>query len=181
MIRNIIITSVAAAGLLLSAQASAHNSNNVTWKNGAHGHGHSHNVKPQKRRAPKFRVNKEQREQAQMIKQGIKTCQITPSEAKTLNKQQNRINKAERKMRKDGLRRWERQKLKQRLHNARVQINKLTKNRKKCGRHNKKRRHGQNHSHNGNKHSHAGGRHFHNHSSWNFSNRNGSFSFSIGH
>ena len=180
MIKQFIISSVAAAGLLVSAQATAHNTGGtVVWNNSAHGHSHSHHVKPQ-RRAPKFRVNKEQREQAQMIKQGIKTCQITPAEAKILNKQQKRINKAESRMRADGLQRWERQKLKQRLHNARVQINKLTKNNKKCGRKNK-RKHSFKHSHNGKHHSHANGRHFHNHARWNISNRHGSFSFSIGH
>ena len=187
MIKQVLITSIAAAGLLLSAQASAHsNGGSVTiWKNNAsHGHGHSHHAKPVRRPAPKpkYNVNREQRQQATMIQQGIQKCLITPREAAKLNKQQKRIKKAERRMRKDGLQRWERMKLKQRLHTARVQINRLTKNNKKCGRrgHGSKKR-GYNHSHGSNHHNHSNGNHFHSHSNWGFSNDKGSFSISIGH
>ena len=167
MIKQVLITGITAVGLLLSAQATAHNQGGqgTFWNNSAHGHGHNGHAQPQRR---KFRVNREQREQAGMIRQGIRTCQITPREADRLNKQQNKINRAERRMRRgDGLQRWERQQLKQRLHNARVQINRLTKNRKTCNRHR---------GHN----NHNGG-HRNNHSSWNFSNGHGSFSINVGH
>ena len=160
MIKQILITGIAVAGFLVAAQVSAHNTGNVrVWNNGSNGHGHSHQTK----RAPKFKINREQRQQRRMIRQGIKKCLITPAEAKRLNKQQKRINRAERRMRGDGLQRWERNRLQQRLHNARAQINRLTKNRKQCGRHQHR---------NNNRH---------NNTSWNFSNRNGSFSFNLGH
>jgi len=187
MIKQALITSIAAAGLLLSAQASAHSGSVTIWKNNSHIHNdhgrHIHSAPPRRHAPkPKYNVNKEQRQQAIMIQQGIKKCLITPSEAAKLNKKQNRIKKAERRMRKDGLQHWERMKLKKRLHNARVQINRLTKNGKKCGRrgHGSRKR-GYHHSHGSNHHNHSNGNHFHSHSNWGFSNDKGSFSISIGH
>lgn len=164
MIKHVLITGIATAALLLSATASAHKGGSVTvWNNASHGH--NHHVKPKHRPKPKFRVNKEQRQQAVMIQQGIKTCQITPAEAAKLKKQQKRIEKAERRMRSDGLQSWERNKLQARLKNARIQINRLTKNRDRCGRgHKRNKRHGQRHN-----------------TSWNFSNGHGSFSINVGH
>jgi len=188
MIKQVLITSIAAAGLLLSAQASAHGVQTDHHVNGepAISWNHSHNTKPARRPAPKrkkYNVNKEQRQQATMIAQGVRTCQITPREAGKLNRQQARIRKAERRMRKDGLQRWERMNLKNRLHKARVQINSLTKNSKQCGRANKKRRGGRKHqhSHGSKHHKHSNGNHFHSHSSWSTSNGHNSFSISIGH
>ena len=187
MIKQALITSIAAAGLLLSAQATAHGVQSDYHVNGepAISWNHSH-AKPVRRPAPKrkkYNVNREQRQQATMIAQGIKTCQITQREAAKLNKQQKRIKKAERRMRKDGLQRWERMKLKTRLHNARVRINEFTKNSKKCGRANKKRRggHSYSHSHGSKHHKHSRGNHFHTHSSWSTTNGHNSFSISIGH
>lgn len=189
MIKQVLITSIAAAGLLLSAQASAHSSGGevTVWNNSAHGHTHKHHVKKVRRAPPRYNVNNEQHQQATMIAQGIKTCQITPKEAAKLNKKQSKIRKAERRMRKDGLQHWERMKLKTRLHNARVQINRLTKNGKQCGRRAHKRSHkghtkrSYHHSHGHNQHKHSNGNNFHSHSNWGFTNNKGSFSISIGH
>lgn len=188
MIKQVLITSIAAAGLLVAAQASAHNSGGTVtvWKNSnASSHGHKHHVKKVRRAPPKYNVNKEQRQQAAMIKQGIQTCQITPKEAKKLNERQARIKKAERRMRSDGLSYNESMKLKKRLHNARVQINKLTQNANKCGRGHKKHSqgHGHGHSHGGNKHSHTNSkkRHSHTTNGWSKQNQYGTFSISFGH
>jgi len=161
MLKTMIITSMAAAGLMLSAQVSAHQSDRtVRWHNS---HSHSHHHQP-----PKFRVNKEQREQAMMIRQGIKTCQITPQEASRLYNQQNRIKRAEQRMRRDGLQKWERNKLKKRLHRARININRLTKNGKTCWHHNRHRPYGHNDHHHGS-------------STWNLGSGKGSISISIEH
>lgn len=184
MIKQVLITSIAAAGLLVAAQASAHNSGGTVtvWKN-ANNHGHKHHVKKVRRAPPKYNVNKEQRQQAAMIKQGIKTCQITPSEASKLNARQAKIKKAERRMRSNGLSYSESMTLKTRLHNARVQINKLTKNAKKCGRGHKKHSHGYSHSHGGHKHTHTNSKKRHSHNTNGFSTKNkyGTFSISFGH
>lgn len=173
MLKQVVITGIAAMGLMLSVQASAHQSNSHTVRIN-HGHsGHHQPVKP-----PKFRVNREQREQANMIKQGIKTCQITPQEARKLNAQQNRIKKAERRMRKDGLQHWERSKLKQRLHNARVNINRLTKNAKNC----RPKRWNRSNAHHGH-HGNANRRHNNNHvtGTWDLTSGRGTIGISIGH
>lgn len=146
MLKKIIITSVAAAGLLLSVHASADQSTYKikVWDNNAQNIVTTVKpnllIKPQ----PTFGVNKEQRQQATMISQGIKTCKITPTEAKVLNKQQKKIQKTEQRLRQDGLSRWETNLLQTSLKSARIQINKLTKNRSTCGRskrklHNSKR------------------------------------------
>lgn len=170
MLKQFIITGVAAAGLMLTAQSSAHQSHNAPRIH--HGHGHSHHQPAP--RPPKFRVNKEQREQAMMIKQGVKTCQITPHEAQKLYAQQNRIKKAEKRMRRDGLQRWERNKLKARLKKARVRINRFTQNADNCRpirwRHSDGHREHNNHGHNN-----------HGHSTWSHTSGNGSFSITIGH
>lgn len=170
MLKQVVITGIAAMGLMLSVQASAHQSSSHTVRIN---HGHSGHHKPAK--PPKFRVNREQREQANMIKQGIKTCQITPQEATKLNAQQNRIKKAERRMRKDGLQRWERSKLKQRLHNARVNINRLTKNAKNCR---SKRWNRSNNHHRGN-----ANRHHNNHvtGTWDLTSGRGTIGIAIIH
>ena len=112
MFKKIAITTIAASAILFSMQASAA------------GHGH-HN----KRDAG---INKEQHQQSVMIQQGIKTCQITPAEARTLKNTQRRINSLESKFRANGYSRWESQTLHNKLHAARVEINKLTKNRVNC-------------------------------------------------
>lgn len=169
MLKQIVITGVAAAGLILSAQASAHQNNNHT----SHiNNGHSHH-QPAPRPA-KFNVNREQRQQATMIRQGINTCQITPKEAKKLKSDQKRINKMEKRMRRDGLQKWERNKLKTVLHTARVKINRLTKNAKNC----RPTRWNSSHGHNGNAHHSNNNR---GNSTWNHSSSRGTFSISIGH
>lgn len=129
MIKQAVITSFAAAVLLLSVQASAdqNSQRSNAWKN------KTPVTKHVKFRQPAFNVNREQREQAAMIQQGIKKCQITPKEARVLNKQQARINKTERQLKKNGLNRREANQLKSALKSARIQINRLTKNRKTCG------------------------------------------------
>lgn len=141
MLKKIIITSVAAAGLLLSVHASADQSTYKVkvWNNNAHNI--VKNVKPNYRvkAQPSFSVNKEQRQQATMISQGIQSCKITPTEAKVLNKQQKKIQKTESRLRQGGLSRWETNLLKTSLKSARIQINKLTKNRSTCGRSKSKR------------------------------------------
>ena len=123
MFKKIAITIIAASALLVSMQASAA------------GHGHSHH----KRDAG---INKEQREQAVMIQQGINTCQITPAEARTLKNTQKRIKRLEKKFKANGYSRWETQTLRNKLHAARVEINKLTKNRSNCRPKPKYRSHG---------------------------------------
>ena len=136
MIKQIVMTGFAAAALLLSAQVSAHQpGHGKVWKS------HSHKVTKQVTKSrrqvvqrPKFNVNREQRHQALMIKQGIRQCQITPREARVLNKMQKNIKRTERRMRKNGLQRWEVKQLKRSLHNARVKINRLSNNHKTCGR-----------------------------------------------
>ena len=179
MIKQLFITGIAATGILLSAQSSAHNGNSGTiWNNSVHHHKHLHKVRRPAPKPIKFRINKEQRKQAAMIQQGIKNCRITPREANRLNNRQNRIKALERKMRRDGLQRWERKDLKKRLHNARTQINKLTNNRKRCNRYGNKRHQ---HSHGHNHHQHTHGNRFHTHTSWGFTNRHGTFSMSFGH
>lgn len=172
MLKQVIITGITAAGLLLSMQASAHQVN-------SHGsrvnNNHSHNnYQPVRRAPPPFNVNKEQREQATMIAQGVKTCQITPKEAQALYAQQNRIKKAEKRMRRDGLQNRERNTLKQRLHNARVKINNFTKNAKNC----RPTRWNNSHGHRGNAHRSNNGR---GHSTLNLSSGRGSISISVGH
>jgi len=110
MFKKIALTTVAASTLLISMQASANNYHNK--------HAAS--------------INKEQREQATMISQGIRTCEITPAEARTLRSTQKRIATMESKFKRDGLTRWERQTLNEKLHAARVEINRMTKNRSTC-------------------------------------------------
>lgn len=111
MFKKIAITTIAASALLVSMQASA-----------AGGHHHKRDGG----------VNKEQREQSVMIQQGIKTCQITPAEARTLKSTQRRIAGLERKFKSNGFSRWEIKTLHAKLHAARVEINRLTKNRSNC-------------------------------------------------
>lgn len=119
MFKKIALTTIAASTLLISMQASAHNKHESS-------------------------VNQEQHEQATMIKQGIKTCAITPSEANKLNSTQQSIAKLERKFKVNGLSKWERKTLQDKLHAARVDINKMTKNRSTCrtDRHSQGRKHG---------------------------------------
>jgi len=168
MLKKVVTTGVAVAVMILSAQASAHQNNNHKPRV-SHGHSH-HQPSP---RPARFNVNKEQREQATMIKQGIKTCQITPKEAQRLNKEQNRIRKTEKRMRHDGLQKWERKQLKSLLHNARVKINKLTKNAKHC----RAPRWKKSNRHHGNAHRHNHG----NNIIWKKHTNGGTFSISIGH
>ena len=119
MFKKIAMTTIAASTLLISMQASAHNKHESS-------------------------VNQEQREQATMIQQGIKTCAITPNEARQLKSTQQRIAKLERTFKANGLSKWERKTLQDKLHAARVDINKLTKNRSTCrtDRHSQGRKHG---------------------------------------
>lgn len=109
MFKHIAMTTVATAALFVSLQASAYSPNN----------GHDS-------------INKEQREQAVMIQQGIKTCEITPREAQTLRATQSRIAAMEKKFKANGMRSWERKTLQEKLHAARVEINQFTKNRTTC-------------------------------------------------
>jgi len=106
MFKHIAIAVITTSGLLLSAQVSAHQSESE--------------------------IDKQQKEQAVMIKQGIKTCQLTKKEAKTLNATQDSIAALEKKYRKNGLQTSELKTLTSKLHDARVQINKLTKNSTTC-------------------------------------------------
>ncbi|PWQ95702.1 hypothetical protein [Leucothrix arctica] len=119
MFKKIALTTIAASTLLISMQASAYSKHESS-------------------------VNQEQREQATMIKQGIKTCAITPSEASKLKSTQQRIAKLEHKFKANGLSKWERKTLQDKLHAARVDINKMTKNRSTCrtDRHSQGRKHG---------------------------------------
>ena len=110
MLKQITMSTVAIATLFFSMQASAFNQ----------GHSKGHDI------------NKEQREQAVMIQQGIKTCAITPREAQQLRTTQNNISKLEQKFKANGLRKFEYVALKNKLHTARVEINRLTKNRANC-------------------------------------------------
>ena len=110
MFKKIAMTAVAASTIAMSMQASANNNH------------HRHNAA----------IDKEQREQAVMIQQGVKTCQITPAEAKQAYSTHQRIARMESKFKANGLSRWERQTLNEKLHAARVEINQLTKNRTTC-------------------------------------------------
>lgn len=110
MLKQITMTTIAAATLLVSMQASAYSPNN----------GHNSGI------------NQEQREQAVMIQQGIRTCEITPREAQQLRATQSRIKSLEQQYRANGFSSWERQSLQNKLHAARVEINTLTKNRTTC-------------------------------------------------
>lgn len=124
MLKQITMTTIAAATLLVSMQASAYSPN-------------KHNDSG---------INQEQRQQAVMIQQGIKTCEITPREAQQLRSTQSRIKSLEQKFRANGFSSWERQSLQSKLHAARVEINNLTKNRDTCRSNNKRddRKHGAN-------------------------------------
>lgn len=145
MLKQLLITGIASTVMLGAVQANAHTLvTSSTWANTNHSH---HNAKPKRHSAPVFQVNREQREQATMIQQGIQTCRLTPNEARQLQNQQQDIRQLEQKMRRDGLSQWESNTLKNRLHTARVNINRLTKNNVTCG---SKKRHGNSHGHNGN-------------------------------
>jgi hypothetical protein len=119
MFKKIAITTIAASALLFTMQASA---------SGGH---HKNDAS----------INKEQRTQAVMIQQGIKSCKITPSEARKARSTQKRIAILEKKFKANGMSRWERDTLKKKLHAARVEINQLTQNRTTC--YSKKRSNGQ--------------------------------------
>lgn len=106
MNKQIVMTVLAASALLGSYQASAHNTASE--------------------------IDKQQHEQAVMIAQGMKTCQLTTKEAKSLKAIQNSIAALEKKYRYNGLQSWELNTLATKLHNARVEINKLTKNSTTC-------------------------------------------------
>lgn len=106
MFKKIAMTAVSVSALVFTVQASAHNSGSE--------------------------INKQQKEQSVMISQGIKTCKITPDEAKKLKKRQSTIAALEKKYRANGLQSWELKTLTSKLHDARVEINKLTKNSTTC-------------------------------------------------
>ncbi len=145
MLKQLLLTGIAGTLIIGASQASAHTLvTSSTWANTNHSH---HNAQPKRNHAPAFRVNQEQRQQATMIKQGIKTCRITPKEARRLQNEQQDIKRLEQKMRRGGLTQWERNTLKSHLHNARVNINRLTKNNVKCG---SQRHHNNSHGHRGN-------------------------------
>ncbi|PWQ97633.1 hypothetical protein [Leucothrix pacifica] len=106
MNKKIAMTVLSASALLFTYQASAHNTSSE--------------------------IDKQQHEQAVMIAQGMKTCQLTPEEAKSLKAMQSSIAALEKKYRYGGLQSWELNTLASKLHNARVEINKLTKNSTTC-------------------------------------------------
>lgn len=145
MLKQLLLTGIAGTLILGASQASAHTLvTSSTWANTNHSH---HNTKPKRQHTPALWINKEQREQAGMIKQGIKTCRITPNEARRLQNQQQDIRRLEQKLRRDGLTQWELKTLKSRLHNARTNINRLTKNNVTCG---SRKHHNNTHGHRGN-------------------------------
>ena len=106
MNKQIAMTVLSVSALLFTYQASAHNSGSE--------------------------IDKQQKEQATMIAQGMKTCQLTPEEAKSLKTIQSGIDAIEKKYRYGGLQSWELKTLTSKLHDSRVQINKLTKNSTTC-------------------------------------------------
>ena len=110
MFKKIAMTTVAASVLLFSMQASASGGHNK----------HDAGIK------------KEQRTQSVMIQQGIKSCKITPSEAKKAMKTQRRISALKKRFKVNGMTHWERKTLQNKLHAARVEINQLTQNRSTC-------------------------------------------------
>ncbi|PID45177.1 MAG: hypothetical protein CSB47_09930 [Proteobacteria bacterium] len=107
MFKKFAITAVSITALVMSAQASA-------------------------ARYSSSEIDQQQKEQAVMIAQGIKTGMLTPSEAKQLKTQQQTIAALEKKYRANGLQSWELKTLSSKLHEARIQINKLTKNNVNC-------------------------------------------------
>jgi len=135
MIKQTLITGIAAAVLLLSTQASAEqgrkNAKNMKKKAPVV----TKPVKPNRhKRPPMFNVDKEQRQQARMIQRGIRSCQITPREARRLDRRQYQIQQTERRLKRHGLQRWEVKQLKRELGAAREQINRLSNNHRTCGR-----------------------------------------------
>ena len=106
MFKKIVVTTVSISALLLAFQASAHSSAS--------------------------KIDKQQKEQAVMIQQGMKNCKLTVKEAKSLKTTQDSIAALEKKYRVNGLQSWELKTLGSKLHESRVQINKLTKNSSTC-------------------------------------------------
>lgn len=106
MLNKIVIAAVSTSALLFAAQASAHSTASE--------------------------IDQQQYEQSVMIAQGMKTCQLTPDEAKTLKTQAAAIAELESKYRANGLQSWELNTLATKLHTLRVSINTLTKNSTTC-------------------------------------------------
>lgn len=114
MLKKILTTGVAALGLLLTMQASAHQSNN-------HHNGRDNNRyhKPTK---PVFSVNRAQTLQARLINKGVQNRSLTKYEERKLRQEQKDIAHLEHKYLRGGLQSWERNTLEKRLKKANKRI-----------------------------------------------------------
>ena len=131
MLKKIITTGVAVLGLILSMQASAHQSHNDRDHNRYH--------KPTK---PVFSVNKAQALQARLINNGVKNRSLTRYEEKRLRQEQKELANLEHKYRRGGLKKWERNTLEKRLKSAYKRIKSYTSNHEyRQARHHKQSRH----------------------------------------
>lgn len=113
MITKIISTGLVALGLLVSGQASAHQSHIHHDRDKSRHHTHA---------TPAFNVDSAQLVQARLISKGVKNRTLTRYEEKKLRKEQKEIAHLEYKYRKNGLQSWERKTLKKRLQASRDRI-----------------------------------------------------------
>lgn len=160
MIKQTILSLIAASGMLALTQASAHQSHH----NGGH---HWHQPSPPPK--PMFDVNRAQANQAALINNGVKSRKLTRDEERKLRHQQAEIAKLEHHLRRGGLTHWELNTLKQRLMASKNLINAYLNNRN----YRKPPRPHRPHHRNG--HGHRG------HHTWNHSSGRASFSITIGH
>ena len=145
MLKKVITTGMAALGLMLSMQATAHQSHHHN------GHDKHRYHKPTK---PVFNVNQAQIFQANLINKGVKNRSLTRYEEKKLRLEQKQIAHFEYQYRRNGLQKWERNTLEKRLKSASKRIRSFMSNHEhRRVRHHKKpnRHHGQiSHQHSGN-------------------------------
>ena len=141
MLKQILTTGIAALGLMLTMQASAHQSHN--------GHGHDKNRyhKPTK---PVFSVNRAQSIQATLINNGVKNRSLTRYEETKLRNDQRSIAHLEHQYRRNGLQKWELNALEKRLKSASKRIKSYMNNHEyRPVRHHKKPRHYKHSRHHG--------------------------------
>ena len=137
MLKKIITTGVAALGLILSMQASAHQSHNHNDRDSNRYH------KPTK---PVFSVNRAQTIQARLISNGVKNHSLTRYEEKRLRQEQKEVASLEHKYRRGGLKKWERNTLEKRLKSSYKRIKSYMNNHeyRNVRHHNKTSRHNSN-------------------------------------
>lgn len=133
MLKQIITTGVAALGLILTMQASAHQS---------HHHNGRDNNRYHKPTKPVFNVNRAQSYQATLINSGVKNRSLTRYEENKLRKEQRAIAHLEHQYRRNGLQKWERNTLEKRLKSSSKRIKSYMNNHEyRPARHHKKPKH----------------------------------------